>query len=195
MAVNILDRYLSLRPVPVDRLSLVALGCFYVAAKFEETYYPTIDQMLRFVPNAGKKEDVLRMERSILGTLNYKLGAPTAVVFLKRYVKAIFANSMMGMIARFMCEHCLMSYSLSTNYLPSMVAAAVVANTLRILGRNPWTATLEKYTGYKYEELRKCMIEMRDHIKGAPDMKCLTIYKKYCDQRYLKAALIAVQKI
>ena len=195
LAVSIFDRFLSRRTIPAEKINLAALGAFYVASKFEETYYPTIDQMLKFVPAAGKKDDVLLMERIILSDLRYTLGAPTAVTFLKRYAKASYADSPIGMLARFICEHSLLSYTLTTNYPPSMIAAASIAHALRCVQRAPWTATLQHYSGYKYEDLLPCMSELRDHVKRAPQMKLRTIYKKYAEQKYLKAALQAVQNI
>ncbi|KAH7830309.1 putative Cyclin [Monocercomonoides exilis] len=195
LCVSLLDRFLSRKAVTRDKLLLLSVSCFYVACKFEETYYPTIQQLLEFVPDAGRPEDVLLMERTILNELRYFLGAPTVVIFLKRYAKAAMADSPLGMAARFISEFCLMSLSLSTTYLPSMVAAASIAHGLRVMDRPPWTATLEKVTGYTYEQLRPCMVEMRDFVKKAPTMKFTTIYKKYSDSKYLNAALTAVRKI
>lgn len=194
LAVSIFDRFLSKRIVTPKKLNLVSVGCFYVASKFEETYYPTIDQMLRFCP-VGKKDDVLLMERIILDDLKYNLGAPTSVTFLKRLAKASYADTYMGMVARFICEYCLLNYSLCTNYLPSMIASACIAHSLRILQHPPWTATLQHYSGYSYDQLLPCMSEMREHIKKAPKNKYKTIYKKYSDARYLRSALITVEKI
>jgi G2/mitotic-specific cyclin 1/2 len=55
LSISTLDRFLSLKTVAEERLHLVGLGCFYIACKFEETYYPSVDQLLKYVPDAGKK--------------------------------------------------------------------------------------------------------------------------------------------
>ncbi|KAH7815677.1 putative G2/mitotic-specific cyclin-2 [Monocercomonoides exilis] len=195
LSVSLVDRFLSRRMVSQEKIRLVAVTCFYIACKFEEKYYPTIDELLRFVPSAGSKEDVCLMERTILNELKYLLGIPTSVTFLKRFIKAAFADTVLGMTARFISEFCLMSISLCTNYLPSVVAAATVANSLRVVGKAPWTATLEKVTGYTYEQIRPCMVEMREHVKRAPTMKLQTIYKKYSVEKYRKAAIRVLQNI
>ncbi|KAA6393492.1 MAG: putative cyclin B [Streblomastix strix] len=194
LSIHTLDRFLSRKIIAADKLHLVGLGCFYVASKFEETYYPSIDQLLKFVPNVGKKDDIIRMERVILNELKYTLGAPTSLIFLKRYAKAAHADQNIGMLSRFMSEYALSNYSISSNYLPSVIAASATAHALRIVGRQPWTATLQKYTGYTFEDLRACMTEMRDIIKKAPILKTQAIYRKYADQKYLKAAVTAVQQ-
>lgn len=195
LSISIMDRFLAKKTIAVDKLNLVGLGSFYIACKFEETYYPSIDQLLRLVPEAGKKDDVLRIERIILNELRFALGAPTSIIFLKRFAKAAHADSMIGMLSRFMSEYCMSSYSLTSTYLPSQIAAAATAHALRIAGRTPWSATLMRYTGYTYEELRPCLTEMREVVKRAPLLKTQAIFRKYSEPKYLKAALSAVQKI
>ncbi|KAA6376725.1 MAG: putative cyclin B, partial [Streblomastix strix] len=132
LSISLFDRFLSRKVVSQEKLYLVALGCFFVASKFEETYYPSVDQLLKFAPDVGKKEDLLKMERIILSELRYSLGAPTPLTFLKRYAKAAHADSTVGMLSRFMSEYSLTSYPLCTKYLPSHIAAASISHALRI---------------------------------------------------------------
>ncbi|KAA6387220.1 MAG: putative G2/mitotic-specific cyclin-B [Streblomastix strix] len=91
LSISLFDRFLSRKVVSQEKLYLVALGCFFVASKFKETYYPSVDQLLKFAPDVGK-EDLLKMERIILSELHYSLGAPTPLTFLKRYAKAAHAD-------------------------------------------------------------------------------------------------------
>lgn len=195
LSVSIFDRFLARKSIAVDRLHLVGLGSFYIASKFEETYYPSIEQLLRFAPEGMRKDDVIRIERIILNELRFVLGCPTSICFLKRYAKVAHADPNIGMLSRFMTEYAMSSYSLSTNFLPSQIAAAATAHALRIVNRAPWTATLQYYTGYTYEELRPVLLELKDAVKKAPTLKTQAIYKKYADTKYLRAAVLAVQRI
>lgn len=196
LSISILDRFLARKTIALDKLNLVGLGAFYIACKYEETYYPSIDQLLRLVPEAGKKDDVLRIERIILNELRFALGVPTSIIFLKRFAKAAHADSVIGMLSRFISEYSMSSYSLTSTYLPSQIAAAATAHALRIVGRpHPWTATLVRYTGYTHEDLRPCLVEMKEVVKRAPLLKTQAIFRKYSEPKYLKAALLAVQKI
>jgi hypothetical protein len=56
-------------------------------------------------------------------------------------------------------------------------------------------ATLQKYTGYTYEDIFPCIVEMKGTVKKAPLLKTQAIFKKYSDSKYLKAATVAVEKI
>jgi hypothetical protein len=193
--ISIFDRFLSNKIVSKEKVYLVILGCFFVSSKFEETFYPSVDQLLKFAPELGSREDLLKVERIILNELKYSLGGPTALTFLKRYAKVARADPTVGMIARFIAEYSMSSYSLSTNYLPSHIAAAAIAHGLRIVGRPPWTATLQFYTGFRYDQLLQCMQEMKEFVKKAPGLKTQAVFKKYSQPKYLQAALIAVAHI
>jgi hypothetical protein len=82
-----------------------------------------------------------------------------------RYAKLARADSTIVIVSRFITEYAMSSYSLSTNYLPSQVAAAGIliflfficflatSLALRIVNRPPWTATLQKESGYKHDDL------------------------------------------
>ncbi|KAA6394766.1 MAG: hypothetical protein EZS28_009713, partial [Streblomastix strix] len=80
-------------------------------------------------------------------------------------------------------------------YLPSHIAAASISHALRIAGRPPWTATLQQYTGYSYDDLVPVLVEIKALVKVAPTLKIQAIFKKYSSQKYLRAALTAVQSI
>jgi hypothetical protein len=194
-SICLFDRFLSHKTVSKEKIYLVILGCFFVSLKFEETFYPFVDQLLKFAPELGKREDLLKVEWIILHELKFSLGAPTPLTFLKRYAKVARADPAIGMISRFITEYSMSSYFLSTNYLPSHIAAAAVALGLRIVGRPPWSATLQHYTGFTYEQLMPCMQEMKELVKKAPTLKTQAIVKKYSQPKYLQAALITITHI
>ncbi|KAH7821848.1 putative cyclin B [Monocercomonoides exilis] len=195
ISVSLFDRFLSKKVVSVDKIYMLMLGCFFVSSKFEETYYPSIEQLVNFCPDIATKVDLIKMERIILNELRYSLGAPTALTFLKRYAKAAHADSSVGMISRFIAEYSLMDYTLTTTYLPSEIAAASLSHALRIAGRPPWSASLVYYSGLTYEQIYPILIQMQKIIKKAPHEKAHGIYLKYCSSKYLKAASIACAKI
>ncbi|KAH7830748.1 putative G2/mitotic-specific cyclin-B [Monocercomonoides exilis] len=195
ITISIFDRFLSRKVVSYEKVYLLMLSCFFVASKFEETYYPSIEQLLKFCPEVGTKDELLKMERIILNELRYSLGAPTALTFLKRFAKAAHADSTVGMIARFIAEYSLTSYSLTTTYLPSQIAAASISHALRITGRPPWSATLQHYTMMSYEDLLPILRELKETVKKAPIQKTHAIFTKYSAIKYLRAATIAVANI
>jgi cyclin B len=195
LSVSLLDRFLSLKQINHEKLPLLYITCFYVASKFEDTVYPHIDDLLKLEPRAGKKEDVLVMEKILLDKLKFSLGAPTIYAFLRRYVQVCEASPEIGLTCRFLCEFSMYSLTISTHCTPSMIAAASVAHALRIAKQRPWSATLAYYTGYSYDDLRPCMLEMRELVKRAPIMKHRMAFEKYSSATYNQVAINALQNI
>ena len=59
-----------------------------LAAKYEETYAPEVEDFVYVTDRAYSKKDILRMEIRILATLKFELGRPLPIHFLRRASKA-----------------------------------------------------------------------------------------------------------
>lgn len=115
LAINVVDRFLSLRTASRRELQLVGIGSMLIASKYEEIWAPEVVNFLQllwllpkvlFLPNllgfwkwqvndfvcisdnAYVKEQILVMEKTILEKLEWLLTVPTPYVFLVRYIKA-----------------------------------------------------------------------------------------------------------
>jgi len=86
LAINILDRMLQLRPISKKKLQLVGIICLEIASKYEEIYPPTIQDYQAICANAYPREDLIKMERVILQSLDFNLTAPTPFVFVRRFL-------------------------------------------------------------------------------------------------------------
>jgi cyclin A len=62
---------------------LIWLASFIIAMKFEELTMPNLDVLISFASKDMTRHEVFMMEREILEALNYTLGAPTILTFLK----------------------------------------------------------------------------------------------------------------
>ncbi len=86
LTVHILDRVLEVMPVPRAKLQLLGLACFLVASKYEDTYPPRINDLIVVSNRAFTRAEILAMEASVLEKINYDLGTPVPLHFLRRYV-------------------------------------------------------------------------------------------------------------
>ncbi len=59
----------------------------FLAAKYEEIYFPEIADFVYITDDSYTAEQMRQMERIILKSLNYSLGSPGAIQFLRRYSK------------------------------------------------------------------------------------------------------------
>ena len=82
--------WLQLENVAKDRLRLVAVTCLLIAAKYEEKIYstPEVDDLVFITNDTYTNLEIRQMEWRILKALDFKLGRPLPVHFLRRYVKA-----------------------------------------------------------------------------------------------------------
>lgn len=71
LAVNLIDRYLSLFVVPKTQVQLVGVSSLLIATKYEEIYPPTVKDFLYVTDNAYSKKEVLEMEQKILFALQF----------------------------------------------------------------------------------------------------------------------------
>lgn len=85
LAIYVMDKYLSLKPIRSKELDLFLVAVLFMAAKYEETTYVRMFRIIgaysgfRFEPC-----QVIRMEADILDTLEFKLNIICPYDFLKR---------------------------------------------------------------------------------------------------------------
>lgn len=88
LTINIVDRFLSMKVVPRRELQLLGISSMLLASKYEEIWAPEVNDFVCISDNAYIKEQILAMEKAILGKLGWYLTVPTPYVFLVRYIKA-----------------------------------------------------------------------------------------------------------
>lgn len=88
LAVNFLDRFLSISKVQRAHLQLAGVTCMWLAAKFEEIYPPNVSEFAYITDNTYTREQLVAMEEQVLKKLKYELAVPTAKTFLRRLLQA-----------------------------------------------------------------------------------------------------------
>lgn len=168
ICVSMIDRYLARELVQKNRLQLVGVTALFIASKYEEIYYPEIGEFVGICDKLYTKRDIIKMELEILDKLNFELGRPLPLHFLRRISKAAKADGRTHMMAKYLCELTLIEYDCA-HWNPSLMAATALYLSLRLveLEKNGslsplsvdaetfWTPTVEHYSGYKSEEIVK----------------------------------------
>jgi len=87
LAVNLLDRFISVMKIQPKHLSCVGLCCFYIAVKSteEERSVPMANDLIRISQKRFTMSDMMRMEKIIMEKLYWKVKAPTALHFLRLF--------------------------------------------------------------------------------------------------------------
>jgi cyclin B len=192
LTINLVDRFLSLTMVHRRELQLLGLGAMLIACKYEEIWAPEVNDFVCISDNAYNRKQVLAMEKSILGQVEWYITVPTPYVFLARYVKAaVPCDAEMEKLVFYLAELGLMQYPIVVLNRPSMLAASAVYAARQILKKTPfWTETLKHHTGYSEDEIMehaKMLMKLRD---SASESKLIAVFKKYSVSENAEVALL-----
>lgn len=154
MTISVIDRYFDQVIVKQqNQVQLVACGALLIAAKYEEIYPPELNDLVLLTQNSYSRRDIMCVEIQILETLNFDLGKPIPLAFLRRFSKAAHCDLKMHSIAKFIMEASLTEYECS-HWNPSLLAAAALFVTLHLVERD-WSKTMVHYTRYTRQQLRE----------------------------------------
>ncbi|XP_057968150.1 G2/mitotic-specific cyclin S13-7-like isoform X2 [Malania oleifera] len=195
LTINILDRYLSMNLVSRQELQLVGIASMLIACKYEQHWAPEVKDFVYWSKKAYTREQILVMEKSILGKLEWCLTVPTPYVFLVRYIKAsVTPDKEMENMVFYLAELGLVNHNIIL-YNPSMIAASAVYAARCTLSKKPsWSETLKHYTGYSENHLKVCAkLLARLHSTAAED-KLKAVYRKFSNPDRGTVALLPPEK-
>mmetsp|Transcript_19788 Transcript_19788/g.30974 ORF Transcript_19788/g.30974 Transcript_19788/m.30974 type:complete len:335 (-) Transcript_19788:103-1107(-) len=189
LAVDIVDRYLGLVQTSRSTLQLVGITALLLAAKYEEIWPPEVKDCVYISANTYTREDILRMERSICGSLQFRFTKPNIIHFLSRLVEVLDAPTELRHICLFFAEMTLLNYSFYT-YQPSLLAAACVFLALRMHEPNSaWDHALQYYSQYSADEVSHIARQVLEFTEQIMSSKFVAIKKKYSTAKFSEIAL------
>lgn len=113
-----------------------------IASKYEEIYAPEIRDFIYMTDNTYNKEQILKMERDILYTLDFKITAPSILRFLERYTKLSASDDLIFNLARYISEMTLLETELY-KWAPSHLASTCLYVARKMQKRQPaWSPFL-----------------------------------------------------
>ncbi|KAL5203386.1 hypothetical protein ABZP36_014338 [Zizania latifolia] len=191
LTVNYIDRYLSGKVISKQRLQLLGVACLLIAAKYEEICPPQVEELCYITDNTYTKDEVLRMEASILNYLKFEMTVPTTKCFLRRFIRAAqvchegSSTLHLEFLASYIAELSLLEYSLIC-YLPSLIAASCTFLAKFILKptENPWNSTLSFYAQYQPSDLRDCVKVLHRVFFVGTGSNLRAIREKYSQHKY-----------
>lgn len=104
LAISLLDRFLSRAQVKRDKLQLVGCCTLWMAAKYEEIYAPEVSDFVTISDESFTFNDMVKAEKYILDSLNFKVGFPTLFIFLRRYMRVLGCSVRLQFIAGYVAE-------------------------------------------------------------------------------------------
>lgn len=163
LAVNIIDRFLSVRVVSIVKFQLVGVTALFIAAKYEEVVCPSVQNFLYMTDGGYTDEEILKAERYILGIIGFNLSYPNPINFLRRVSKADGYDIHSRTMAKYLMEISIVDHRFMST-TPSLIAAAATWLARKVLGSGAWDPNLVHYSGYSEQELKPTAQLMLDYI-------------------------------
>jgi len=179
LAVNIIDRYLSVRPVRRNKLQLLGVTAMFIAAKFEEIDPPKVKDFSYITEHTYSKKEILNMECSVLFALGYQISVPTAAHMLNRLQQANGCDAVHRSFVQYALELSLLDMK-NMRYPPSMVVSAAVMMSNEYLGRQlVWPPAMVHHSRYSEATLRPCASDLQLLLATAQTASLQAVRRKY----------------
>ncbi|EEE58556.1 putative cyclin-F3-2 isoform X1 [Oryza sativa Japonica Group] len=196
LAVSYVDRFLSRNVVNRERLQLLGTSALFVASKYEDRCHPSARFFSSITADTYTTQQVVAMEANILSFLNFQMGSPTVITFLRRFLFSCRgSNRPINIRLELMCIY-LAELSLLDDYnirfLPSIVAAACLFVGKFTLNPNtrPWNLSVQRITGYKVSDIEDCIRSIHDLQAGRKWSNLRAIRSKYEDDAFERVSTI-----
>ncbi|XP_035872318.1 G2/mitotic-specific cyclin-B3 isoform X1 [Phyllostomus discolor] len=190
LAVKLVDHYLMKVMCKKDKLQLLGSTAFMIAAKFEESCPPGLDEFLYICNDAYQRDEMLAMEISILKTLEFDINIPVAYHFLRRYSVCFHVNMNTLLLSRFICEMTLQEYDYIQERASKLAAGSfLLALYMKNLGH--LAPTLEYYSGYKTSDLHPLVKKLNVLLTlRSCDNRLKAVHSKYSHRLFFEVTKI-----
>lgn len=136
---NYIDRFLSNKVVSLGKLQLVGATALFVAAKYEEVNCPSVHEIVYMVDGGYSAEEILKAERFMLSMLQFELGWPGPMSFLRRISKADDYDLETRTLAKYFLEITVMDERFVASP-PSFLAAGAHCLARHMLDKGEWVS-------------------------------------------------------
>ncbi|KAI9816881.1 MAG: hypothetical protein M1827_001526 [Pycnora praestabilis] len=187
LCVNYIDRFLSCKIVSLGKLQLVGATAIFVAAKYEEINCPSVQEIVYMVDGGYTVDEILKAERFMLSMLQFELGWPGPMSFLRRISKADDYDLETRTLAKYFLEITVMDERF-VGSPPSYVAAGAHCLARLMLKKGEWSTAHVYYSNYTYTQLFQ-LVSMMVECCEFPQKHHSAVYEKYTDKRYKRASL------
>lgn len=189
LAINIMDRFMSVEVVQIDKLQLLATGSLFIAAKYEEVFSPSVKNYAYFTDESYTEDQILQAEKYILTILNFDLNYPNPMNFLRRISKADDYDVQLRTLGKYLLEISIIDYRF-IGMLPSLCSAAAMYISRLILGKDPvWNRNLIHYSGgYRVSDMRECIELLVQYLISPVEHD--EFFKKYATRKFMKASIV-----
>lgn len=194
LTINFIDRFLTAKAVSLQKLQLVGATALFLASKYEEIQCPSVSEIVYMVDNGYSAEEILKAERFMVGMLDFELGWPGPMSFLRRISKADDYDVDTRTVAKYLLECMLMSHKFVA--CPPSFSAAVADYLARVIldkgtqspSQGLWTDAHVFFSTYTERQVRQAAdVVLRDCLADARTHHA-AVFEKYAHAKQKKVS-------
>lgn len=180
-AINLIDRFLSIRSVSVSKLKLVAIAALFIASKYEEVVFPTLETFLLAYREKIVDKDLIDAEKYMLYTLECYVEYPSPNTFCNICLKFDEYDGFITIVSQYILERMFLDENF-IKYVGSIKACCAVYVAKCITNKRQFLANIPSLLGYSMERISKCMEDANETLKRP----CMFRYlcKKYENTKF-----------
>ena len=191
MSINIMDRYISKKRITLNIYQLVAISSYLIASKYEDTFTPSIDDLIYISKNIYNHNDITAMEKDILDTLNFDIFSVSSYQFFSSfYLISNINNKILFCLGHLILEICLLNIEIMSceQSLLAIGSLLIAKKSLEIKGDLPNINIIYNFNENDIKEIQKKIVLFLNKIVYS-DKNCL-ILEKFEKKKYLSVSYI-----
>ncbi|KAL6112647.1 ccnd1 [Pungitius sinensis] len=174
LAMNYLDRFLSVEATRKTRLQLLGATCMFLASKMKETVPLTAEKLCIYTDNSVQPGELLQMELLVLNKLKWDLASVTPHDFIEHFLSKLEIYPSTKQILRKHAQTFVALCATDVNFIaspPSMVAAGSVVAAVQGLYLKGQDASLssQNLTNFLSQVIRSdpdCLRSCQEQIES-----------------------------
>jgi cyclin A len=174
----------------------------WMASKMEEITSPSVDDFVYISADSYSKREITEMEMGVCSALQFRLWHVTPLDFCEEFLRASANKRRIGCpVVERSLERSMVEYLLALSLLPyelvsvapRKVAAAAVYLARVVLGmEQPWSPTLQHYSGFTMWDLEDTVLTIHRYHAAAEESKLSNAFHKFSKEKYHHVALKTV---
>lgn len=176
LAMNCMDRFLSIVNIRKSQLQLLGAVCLLISSKLRQSKPLTAEKLCAYTDNSVTLSEIWEWEMLVLGRLKWDLAAITPNDFLDYIIQRLplaKANHVIKRHAQTFITLCATDFKF-TMYPPSMIAAASIASAIQGLMwlEKSWASQTEllnhlhQITGIEVDCLHECLEQIEEMLSS-----------------------------
>lgn len=189
LTINYIDRFLSVKDVSLSKFQLVGAVALFLAAKYEEIHFLSVQEVAYMVENGFSVDEILKAERYMIDMLDFNLGYPGPMSFLRRTSKADDYDLETRTLAKYLLEITIMDHRFVAAP-PSWTGAIAHYVAREMLNKGEWTDLHVYFSGYTEKQLLPGVKALKEDLRD-PLTNHKAVFEKYSERRFKRCALYA----